>query len=561
MQFGESVAKSKSDIVNLFASYFESIYVKDDEPWEFEDIYVESGEAVDIHVSLFDIESAIHQLKWKSGAGPDEIKPLVIKKCSSAMVWPIWLLYQKSFDEGKIPEAMKLSRVVPVYKRKGSKTDVKNYRVVAIQPVTMKIHEMAVKSKLSEIVQPRLSEAQHGFRSKRSVVTNLLNLSIMAYDAFEDHCQLDSIYGDFKVAFDSVWIRMLMMKFAKFDIGKRSARWLCQYFRGRTNYVQIGEDKSIIYESPSRVPPGSSLGPLAFTIFINDIVDVIIHARPLLFADDIKLAAVIRYENDAVRLQIDVDNVRKWCDENRLYFNPGKCYVFSIYRDNASFINTTYTMGEHVLDRRDESQDLGVGIDRWFHLGQHCELTARKCRQIVGCIKHYSNSNFTIETQKTLYVAYDRSRLEFASIVSNPTSEVYKDDIESIQKQFVIHLLDSRRNATSFRLAPYEDRCKQVGLQNLELRRKLADIMMAYDIFKGNVKDSLISSKFVYSESEYDLRRSTLKLLKEPRYGTNYMSNQPVARLIRLINEYERIVRDCDNRSEFKARIIKEIGL
>lgn len=143
-------------------------------------------------------------MKWKSGAGPDETKPLVIKKCSSAMVWPFWLLYRKSFDEGKIAEAMKISRVVPVYKRKGPKTDVKNYRVVAIQQVTMKVHEMAVKSKLSEIIQPRLTDAQHGFRSKRSVVTNLLNLSILAYDAFENRCQLDLIYGDFKVAFDSV---------------------------------------------------------------------------------------------------------------------------------------------------------------------------------------------------------------------------------------------------------------------------------------------------------------------------------------------------------------------
>lgn len=451
--------------------------------------------------------------------------------------------------------------MVPIYKRKDSKTDVKNYRVVAIQTVTMKIHEMAVKSKLGEIIQPRLSEKQHGFRSKKSVVTNLLNLSILAHDAFEDRCQLDLIYGDFKGAFDSVWIRRLMLKFAKYCIGKKSAKWLCEYFKGRSNYVQIGEVKSRMYESPSGVPPGSSLGPLAFTVFINDIVDVIEHGKTLLFADDIKLAAIIRCENDALRLQVDVDKVREWCDENRLYFNNGKCYVFTIYRDNASFIDTAYTMGEHALERRDESKDLGIVIDRWFHLGQHCELLARKCRQIVGCIKHYSNGNFTMETQRTLYMAYVRSRLEFASTIWNPSSEVYKDDIESIQKQFVIHLLDSRRNATSFRLAPYEERCRQVGLQNLELRRKVADIIMAYDIFKGNITDTLISSKFVYSESEYDLRRSILKLLKEPRYSTNYLTNQPVARLIRLINEYENIVRDCDNRNEFKAKIVKELGM
>lgn len=561
MNYGDKTGLSTSEIVNLFAEYFESIYVRDEEPWEFEDIYTEMNNAVDVQVSLFDIDKAISKLKNNSGAGPDGLKPIVVKICSSAMVWPIWLLYRKSFEEGKIAKGMKMSRVVPVYKRKGDKSNVKNYRVVAIQPVVTKIHEVAVKSKLDLIIQPRISDAQHGFRCKRSVVTNLLNLSIVAYEAIEKHCQLDLCYGDFKTAFDKVWIRRLMMKFATFCVGKKTGMWLCEYFTGRTNYVQISGAISGVYESPSGVPPGSSLGPSAFTVFINDIVEYIRHVKPLLFADDIKLAAMIRDQSDVILMQRDVDNMRRWCDENRLYFNPEKCFVLSIYRDNVTFIDNTYTLGDHVIERKYDGTDLGLSVDRWFHLGQHIELMTRKCRQIVGCIKHYSNGNFTMETQRILYVAYVRSRLEFASTIWNPSSDVYKDDIESIQKQFVIHLLESRRNAISYRLAPYDDRCKQVKLQNLELRRKVIDAMLAYDIFKNNITDELISSKFVHEESEYDLRRSTLRLLKEPRYDTNYLSKQPIARLIRLVNEFKHIIRDCDNRIEFKMRVMDEIGL
>lgn len=71
----------------------------------------------------------------------------------------------------------------------------------------------------------------------------------------------------------------------------------------------------------------------------------------------------------------------------------------------------------------------------------------------------------------------------------------------------------------------------------------------------------MISSKFVYSGSEYDLRPLTKKLLKERRYSTNYLFNQPVVCLIRLINGHEHVVRDCDNRCHFKARIVKEPGM
>lgn len=69
---------------------------------------------------------AINSLKWKSGAGPDKLSLFVVKMCIYALVWPIWLLYQKRFQESRIPDAFKLSRVVPVYE-KGDKSDVTNY--------------------------------------------------------------------------------------------------------------------------------------------------------------------------------------------------------------------------------------------------------------------------------------------------------------------------------------------------------------------------------------------------------------------------------------------------
>lgn len=269
MRYGGRVGKSDEEIANLFTDYFESIYVTDDEQWEFDEAYVPIDGAEDIQLSLFDIEAAIHSLDWKSGAGPDEIKPSVIKMCASTIAWPIWLLYQKTVDIGKIAAAMKVSRIVAVYKRKGDKTDVKNHRVVAIQGTVLKIHEIAVKRKINEIIQPFVTSAQHGFRNKRSVVSNLLGLSILAHNAFERRSQLDVFYGDYKTAFDTVVIRLLIIKLARFGVGKKTARWIWQFLTGRTNYVQIGVFKSRVFESPSGVPPGSSIGPSMFIVFIN----------------------------------------------------------------------------------------------------------------------------------------------------------------------------------------------------------------------------------------------------------------------------------------------------
>lgn len=78
-------------------------------------------------------------------------------------------------------------------------------------------------------------------------------------------------------------------------------------------------------------------------------------------------------------------------------------------------------------------------------------------------------------------------------------------------------------------------------------------MMMEYDIFKGDVGDGLVSSKFVRNESEYDFRSSTLKLLKEPRFSSNYLYEQPVARLIRLINEFKNVVQSSSSRAVFRT--------
>lgn len=74
----------------------------------------------------------------------------------------------------------------------------------------------------------------------------------------------------------------------------------------------------MIYESPSGVPPGSSIGPQMFTVFIDDIVNVVSFAKALLFADDIKLAAIIQDHSDINRLQQDRQRSSVVCKQSNI---------------------------------------------------------------------------------------------------------------------------------------------------------------------------------------------------------------------------------------------------
>lgn len=147
-------ASTPNEIVELFANYFGSSYAVDDVLWNFDNTVRPLQDLTEINVTLDDIEWAINSLKWKNGAGPGQLSPFVVKMCADAIVWPIWLLFQKIFDEGRIPAALKMPRVVSVHKN-GAKSDVTKYRVAAISSIILKIQEMAMKTKLMTIIEPK----------------------------------------------------------------------------------------------------------------------------------------------------------------------------------------------------------------------------------------------------------------------------------------------------------------------------------------------------------------------------------------------------------------------
>ena len=108
MYYNDQRCDEPKEIVELFANYFEDIYERDDEDTVFEEIYKnEPVNSKEVYLTMFDIENAIIQLESKDNCGPDKLSPIVIKNCMDALVWPLWILYQKTYDLESIPSKLK----------------------------------------------------------------------------------------------------------------------------------------------------------------------------------------------------------------------------------------------------------------------------------------------------------------------------------------------------------------------------------------------------------------------------------------------------------------------
>ena len=86
--------------------------------------------------------------------------------------------------------------------------------------------------------------------------------------------QVTSItFADISNAFDTVWIKALILKLEKYGIKGNLLSWLKCYLSRRKQRVVIKNAISSAGELKNGVPQGSVLGPLLFLYFINDVAD------------------------------------------------------------------------------------------------------------------------------------------------------------------------------------------------------------------------------------------------------------------------------------------------
>ena len=74
----------------------------------------------------------------------------------------------------------------------------------------------------------------------------------------------------------------------------------------------------------SEVPQGSTLGPLLFIMFINDL-PLAVDSPVYMFADDTKIIRVIKSRAGFLMLQNDLDSLFNWSKLWQLNFNIPKC--------------------------------------------------------------------------------------------------------------------------------------------------------------------------------------------------------------------------------------------
>jgi hypothetical protein len=475
LRWKDKMVEDSLEMARVFNEYFGSVFTREDSS-NIPEVNTEAQNEVlsDIEITEEMILKAINQMKKNKAAGVDGFGTTFVKGCSEGLMEPLVQLMRGSFENTIVPEDWKRANVSVIFK-KGDKKNPANYRPVSLTSNVGKIMEKIIKEEIVKLLEKNQSirDSQHGFRNKRSCLTNLLTFMEKVAEDLDSGEVVDVVYLDFQKAFDKVPHLRLIAKLEEIGVKGRVLKWIKEWLQGRKQRVVINGEASEWEDVLSGIPQGSILGPLLFLIYINDI-DCGIISNILKFADDTKIYGKVGTSRGIEELRKDLETLCKWSEKWQMKFNIAKCKVMHIGAKNSG---AEYKMKDEKLDEIIEEKDLGVIISSSLKVGKQCAKAASKGNQILGLIKRTF-----ISKQKSimlnLYKSLVRPHLEYCIQAWRP--HLVKDIciLEKVQKRATRMIEECIGKS-------YTERLQFLGLTTLETRRTRADMLEVYKILNG----------------------------------------------------------------------------
>ena len=187
-----------------------------------------------------------------------------------------------------------------------------------------------------------LHNFQFGFREKHSTNHAVMNMVQKIQEVIKNRNLAVGVFIDLQKAFDTVNHNILLNKLDSYGVRGIAKKLIRSYLNDRQQYVSIDgfeSDKEFILHG---VPQGSVLGPLLFTIYINDMHSCVKSSTSFHFADDTNLLYIpqrkVRNRNIVRKLNTDLKALDNWLKANKISLNSSKTelVIFRKKRNNCA---------------------------------------------------------------------------------------------------------------------------------------------------------------------------------------------------------------------------------
>jgi hypothetical protein len=265
----------------------------------------------------------------KKCKGVDDIPIIFYKKLLPIILPTLTHLFNFSLQSAVFPDLWKQSIIIPIPKKRNPSVP-SDYRPISILCSLSKALEKIVHKQITSYLNrfDFFVKYQSGFRINHSTNTALLKVTDDIRAAMDRRMLTILVQFDFSKAFDNVSHSVLLYKLKHHcNFSYSAVSWFTSYLSGRCQAVICDSSISSWRPKAQGVPQGSVLGPLLFSIFINNAPLMLSHNNYHLFADDLIIYSHFSICNTMSTINntnVDVSSLMRWAAVHGLSINPSK---------------------------------------------------------------------------------------------------------------------------------------------------------------------------------------------------------------------------------------------
>lgn len=515
-------------------------------------------------ISTEEVQMALNQATSKV-RGIDNISTDMLRKSAPAILTSLCNLFNASLSQASFPSQWRKTLLMPLCKVK-SPTSPAETRPIAKLSEPSKLLERIVHKQLVKYLEKHnlIDPHQSGFRSDHSTHTTLLGVTEDIRQAVDDRQITVLILFDFTKAFDTIPHETLLRKLYNLNLSDQALRWFYSYLSERTQaVVDLEGNTSTWINTHAGVPQGSVLGPLLFTIFLNDLSYVFTeHVKYKIYADDTQVYISFPPALFAQYISIinqNVASVANFANNNGVLLNDRKTKVILLgsepYVNSIDLENCPKVMLNGVaLDYCTEVVNLGLRMSSTLNWDCQIQHICNKVFRALYALKHHRHA-LSRSLKKSLVESLIFPYFDYACAVYHDLNKKQNLKLHRALNtcvRFVYGFIEYRK-----RISPY-----RIGLNWLSVasRREYFIGNMAFQTISKQ-RPTYLAQQFKTFQS-LTLRRlgrrpcEKLYYLKTPRTECKKNSFQIVA--TNLINELPgEVTFDMKLISSFKAKLFE----
>ena len=379
---------------------------------------------------------AVTKLKY-NGKGSKTVSTLVLKDNNDRISDILTHILNICVTGGYFPNELKTGCITPIYKS-GPKSDIKNYRPVCSLSPFSKIFERIIYNRMIEFIDQNniLSANQFGFRKGFSTESAIIQFINNVHNGLNKRNHTVAIFMDLSKAFDVLDHNILYKKLEHYGFRGKFLDLLVSFISNRNYFVSANGFISDTKTVNIGVPQGSTLGPLLFLLYVNDMSNSSEIINFTQFADDTTLThsgpnlKVLTNE-----LEKELSNVLDWLLANKLIINLSKTHSM-LFTNKRVDRKITIRANNSNLEQKTECKFLGVIVDdrlTWKSHINHISSKISKSLAILRLLKY----TFPKQILKTLYMSLIQPYFNYCNIIWGAADKTTIEPLFILQKKAI----------------------------------------------------------------------------------------------------------------------------